>query len=270
MNKPDGVILRPHHKRAIDHLVDKLSTDPSIEAILIAGSVAKGIAREDSDIDCYLVVSEESFDERQRNDQLFYYEQEGCDYPGGYYDGKIISCSFLEAAAARGSEPTRASFDKAFVAFSRIPGMEALVARIPVYPEGNRERNFRDFFAQVELYGGYFADRAIALGNAYLLVHAVGQVALFSGRLLLAYNRVLFPCHKSMTSVLAALPRMPERYLDLQERMLLDPTRETIQAFVEAIRTFHDWGIASEAAVSRFIRNNEWNWLEGEPPLSDR
>ncbi|QNK60589.1 nucleotidyltransferase domain-containing protein [Paenibacillus sp. PAMC21692] len=207
-----GVNLRPHHKDSIDYLVGRLSTDPSILAIIISGSVAKGVAREDSDIDCYLVVSDDLFEEKKQRDQLFYFERDGCDYPGGYYDGKIIPYRFLEAAVVRGSEPTRASFDKAFVAFSRISGMDDLIAKIPVYPEHNRERNLQDFFAQVELYGGYFADRAIEQGNIYLLIHAIGQVALFSGRLVLAYNRVLFPCHKSMTSVLRTLPHIPERY----------------------------------------------------------
>ena len=248
----------------------KLSADPSYLAIIIAGSVAKGIAREDSDIDCYLVVSDDLFEERKQLDQLFYFTKEGCDYPGGYYDGKIIPYRFLEAASVRGSEPTRASFDKAFVAFSRIPGLDDLVAKIPVYPEHNRERNFQDFYAQVELYGGYFADRAIELGNTYLLIHAIGQIALFSGRLLLAYNRVLFPCHKSMPGVLRTLSHIPDRYFELQEDMLLHPYRETIQAFVECIRSFHEWGITPHEAVSRFIQNNEWNWLEDEPPLSDR
>ncbi|KRE69773.1 nucleotidyltransferase domain-containing protein [Paenibacillus sp. Soil750] len=266
----EGITLRAHHKDSIDYLVSMLSLDPSILAIIIVGSVAKGIAREDSDIDCYLVVSDELFEEKKRQDQLFYFAKEGCDYTGGYFDGKIIPYHFLEAAALRGSEPTRASFEKAFVAFSQIPGVDDLIAKIPVYPEKNREKNFQDFFAQVELYGGYFANRANETGNKYLLIYSIGQVTLFAGRLLLAYNHVLFPCHKSMMVVLKTLTHIPERYFELQEDMLLNTNRETIQAFVECIRSFHAWGIAPHEAVSRFILNNEWNWLEEEPPLSDR
>ncbi|WP_276353734.1 nucleotidyltransferase domain-containing protein [Cohnella caldifontis] len=269
-NPHTGVTIRAHHQEAIDALVCQLRDDPSNLAIIIAGSVAKGVAREDSDIDCYLVVNDEEFEARKQRDQLFYFAREGCDYPGGYYDGKIIPYRFLEEAAVRGSEPTRASFDKAFVVFSRIFGLDDLIARIPIYPEQNRERNFQDFFAQVELYGGYFAERAIALGNAYLLTYAIGQVVLFSGRLLLAYNRVLFPCHKSLQGVLRTLPLIPDRYFELQEELLRSPDKESIRAFVACIRSFHDWGIAPHEAVSRFIQNNEWNWLDGEPPLSDR
>jgi hypothetical protein len=262
--------IREHHRKAIIRLVERFQQDPDFLAVIIAGSVAKGVARDDSDIDCYLVVKDELFEERKRRDQLFYYAKEGCEYEGGYYDGKLIHYEFLRAAAERGSEPTRASFEGALVGFSRIPELTELVSRIPVYPEANRERNFTDFFAQVQLYGGYFADRAIALNNTYLLSHAVSQVALFAGRLILAYNRILFPCHKSMMAALEKAPAKPESYMELQNAMLRTPNRETIKSFVDCIRSFHDWGIASRESVSRFIVNNEWNWLEHEPPLSDR
>jgi hypothetical protein len=239
-------------------------------AVIIAGSVAKGIAREDSDIDCYLVVKDEVFHERKGQDRLFSYSTEGCGYEGGYYDGKIINYDFLTAAAERGSEPTRASFEKAFVAFSRIPELDELVKCIPVYPEERVRKNYEDFFAQVLLYGGYFADRALALNNTYLLYHAVSQIALFAGRLILAYNRILFPCHKSLQGALEGAPAKPDSYMELQNAMLTNPDKETIRAFIEAVQTFHDWGITWEEAVSRFIVNNEWNWLDGEPPISDR
>jgi len=166
--------IREHHKKAITYLVNELQQDADYLAVIISGSVAKGLAREDSDIDCYLVVKDECFEERKQRDHLLYYDQEGCEYEGGYYDGKIINYSFLRAAAERGSEPTRASFEGAMVVFSRIPELTELVSRIAVYPETNRERNFQDFFAQVELYGGYFADRALKLTiRTYYLIPLV-------------------------------------------------------------------------------------------------
>jgi len=262
--------IQEHHRQAIENLADRFQDEPGYLAVIVSGSVAKGIAREDSDIDCYLIVSDDLFQEKKQSDDLFFYETEGCDYKGGYYDGKMINYYFVQAAAERGSEPTRASFEGAFVVFSRIPGLQELIDRIPVYPEGNREKNFADFYAQVDLYGGYFADRAIVLNNSYLLAHAVSQVALFAGRLILAHNRILFPCHKSLAHVLRLAPEKPQDYMELQQAMLDNPTRETIGAVVASINSFRDWGLASEKAVCRFVVNNEWNWLDGEPPLSDR
>lgn len=262
--------LREHHKKAIENLVERMEQDPECLAVIIGGSVAKGVAREDSDIDCYLVVSDDAFNSRKQRDSLFYFSREGCDYEGGYIDGKVINYSFLIQAADKGSEPTRASFEGAFVAYSLIPDLQRLVDRIPVYPESRRGKNFTDFYAQVLLYGHYFADRALKLNNIYLLSHSVSQIALFAGRLILAYNRILFPCHKSLMSALEKAPDKPESYMELQHTMLTKPTKETIGEFVQCISSFHAWGITMEEAVSRFVENNEWNWIDGEPPISDR
>lgn len=262
--------LREHHKKAIENLVERIQQDSQFLAVVITGSVAKGIARNNSDVDCYLVLTDEAFYSRKQRDDLFYFSQEGCNYEGGYIDGKIVNQDFVKAAAAKGSEPTRASFERAFVAYSRIPELRELVSSIAVYPESQRERNFTDFFAQVLLYGHYFSDRALQLNNTYLLTHSISQIALFAGRLILAYNRILFPCHKSLMLALEKASEKPDSYMELQHAMLTNPTKETIGAFVNCISSFYDWGISMDEAVSRFVENNEWNWMVSEPPISDR
>ncbi|MCR8631214.1 nucleotidyltransferase domain-containing protein [Paenibacillus radicis (ex Xue et al. 2023)] len=262
--------MREHHSRSIANLVEVLQKDPKVLALIIAGSIAKGIEREDSDIDVYLVVTDEEFAEREARNDLFYFNKEVCDYSGGYIDGKVIPYSFLEKAVIRGSEPTRASFLGSYAAFSRIEGLDVLLQQIPVYPESNREKNMTDFYAQVSLYGNYFAKKAIEQNNPYLLSHSVSNVVLFAGRMILAYNRVLFPCHKSFMRVVEKAADKPDNFVALANELLQQPTLERITAFVELISGYQDWGVSRHQAVSIFVTNNEWNWLETEPPLQDR
>ena len=40
-----------HHQRAIDRLADAYRDDPNFRALIIGGSIAKGCARPDSDVD---------------------------------------------------------------------------------------------------------------------------------------------------------------------------------------------------------------------------
>ncbi len=47
--------MYPHHERAITRLTEHYQNDPTVLALLISGSVARGWNREDSDVD-YLVV----------------------------------------------------------------------------------------------------------------------------------------------------------------------------------------------------------------------
>ncbi|WP_281169560.1 hypothetical protein [Paenibacillus harenae] len=41
-------------------------------------------------------------------------------------------------------------------------------------------------------------------------------------------------------------------------------------AFAVMMLEFRDPGLSFEQAVSLFVDNNEWNWIEQAPSLSDR
>ncbi|WP_168120420.1 nucleotidyltransferase domain-containing protein [Paenibacillus sp. HB172176] len=262
--------MREHHQVAVNNLIAHIKDQNEFLAIIVSGSIAKGTARENSDIDVYLVVTEDAFHERKQDNDLFYFNNELCDYPDGYIDGKIINMRFLEQAVLRGSEPTRASFAGSMVVYSRLPGLEALIKQIPVYPEHNRIRNITDFYAQVRLYGNYFANQALQHDNVYLASHSISSLVLFASRLILAHNRILFPCHKSLMTAVEKATDKPQHFIESANEILRAPTIEKVKAFVEQISSFQHWGITDSQAVSIFVENNEWNWLEQEPPLQDR
>ncbi|THF80356.1 nucleotidyltransferase domain-containing protein [Cohnella fermenti] len=128
--------MHDNHRRALDALAAQLQRAPDMLGLITAGSVAQGRARESSDVDVFLLVTDEAYERRKRNNDLTYFNREVCDYEGGYIDGKIVSLELLQQAEARGSEPTRAAFAGSEVVFSRLPGLQAIVDRIPIYPEG--------------------------------------------------------------------------------------------------------------------------------------
>ncbi|GAG79114.1 unnamed protein product [marine sediment metagenome] len=82
--------MRPHHKKAIENLKESIKKDERFVALIIGGSVAKGMEREDSDIDVTLIATDEEFEKRKKRDMYLYYETKFCDYPGGYVDGKCF------------------------------------------------------------------------------------------------------------------------------------------------------------------------------------
>ncbi|MFC4306332.1 nucleotidyltransferase domain-containing protein [Cohnella boryungensis] len=262
--------MHDYHKQALTNLVEELSPDPTFLAIITGGSVAQGIAKETSDVDVYLVVTDEAYEERKKDNRLSYYNNQICDYPGGYIDGKIINLRFLELAAERGSEPTRYSFTGSTAFFSRIPDLDRLLSRIPVYPESNRDKNLTDFFAQLYLYAYYFAGEAEKKNNPYLLSHSASNVVLFASRIILAHNRILFPCHKTLMTAVASAPEKPDQYVERVNELLAHPTHAKCVDLAKMILAFRDSGISFDQAVSLFVENNEWNWLEHPAPLQDR
>jgi predicted nucleotidyltransferase len=132
--------IKPQHQRAIDKLRDRFIADPRYLALLVGGSVAKGTAREDSDVDCSLVATDEEWLRRQEaRDYSFYLKEEVCDYPGGYAEFRIYSLDFLKEVAKRGTETLRSQFFNAIIVFSHRPEIEEIVRRIPIFPEAERE-----------------------------------------------------------------------------------------------------------------------------------
>ena len=103
--------MKAHHQRALEKAQTRLlEQNPNLLAILLGGSIAKGIEREDSDVDLFVVVSDDDYSERLSANRAAFFYNDVCDYKGGYVEGKFVSRSYIREAAERGSEPTRHSF----------------------------------------------------------------------------------------------------------------------------------------------------------------
>ena len=106
--------IRDHHKRAIDRLADAYRDDQDFLGLIIGGSVAKGYAREDSDVDFLIIATDEVFERRLAARDLFINRTDLCDYDGGFVDGKIVNLAFLDDLAENGNEPSRAAFGNTY------------------------------------------------------------------------------------------------------------------------------------------------------------
>ena len=78
--------IKPHHQSAIDNLVNEYKDDPRFPALIIGGSVAKGCARDDSDVDFMIVTTDEEFDHLKSKGDLFINRTDLCDFQGGFVD----------------------------------------------------------------------------------------------------------------------------------------------------------------------------------------
>jgi Nucleotidyltransferase domain len=260
--------VHPHHERAIETLVSQVQDEGIFDAVIVGGSIAKGTARESSDIDVYVLVGDDLYEARKAAGDLAHIAT--CDYPGGYVDGKLITLEILKETAARGPEPMRASFFGSTVVYSRVGDLQPLVGSIPVYPEQNRAANMRDFFSAMALHARYFGPQALAKEDPFLLAHSLSHTVLFAGRALLAYNRALFPCPKQLLRTVEKVEQKPDGYMDRTRELLSLPTPELFASYFQMMSEFTDWGIPEPAVLTRFMELDEWLWLGSEPELSQR
>jgi hypothetical protein len=234
----------------------------------VGRSVARGDARADSDVDCYLLVTDEEYARRQAAGQLAFDDSDLCDYPDGQAGGTVIDLQYLRDVAERGPEPARFVLLNARVVFSRVEGLAELLATIPVYPEHERQEKMESFYSQLAVHLAY-----LKLGeyskNPYLLAETAVQLVLFGGRLILAHNRMLYPNRKWFMRELERAPEKPAGIMELARTLLTQPSIAHAEAFYDAIVKFRDWPQPREGRGTRFRRDSEQHWRIGRPPLAD-
>jgi len=263
---PDSV--REQHRRAISRLAERFAEDDRYSAIIVGGSVANGRAREDSDVDILMVASPQEYGRCAAANSFQFLSTEFTDYPGGYVDGKVIDTAFLTEVADHGSEPARFAFQGAFPVYSRLPDLEAILARIAVYPLHQQQDKMARFYSQVQVFGRYFLRKAEERSDLFQLTVSASNMVLFGGRLILAHNRMLFPCRKSLMEEIDRAPERPAAFLTLAEALLKQPGMATGEPFCACLERF-DPDLTWEQMITLHLEDNEWNWRDGRPPLAD-
>lgn len=259
--------MLPHHREAIDGLTHRFQDDPEPTAVYLAGSIAHGFERPDSDIDLIIVVDDETYAERAREHRLGFFDMEVSDHPGVYAEGKVVSESFLEEVARHGSEPARFALHDARPLVARVDYGECF-ERIGRYPVEGKADRLRRFFAQVEAWHWYVT-QAIALQDPYLLGMSVSKLVLFGGRLVLTRNELLYPYHKWLLRVLEGAEDKPDGLMAAIEALHAEPTAEHAARFRELVIFHGPWEVPEAGWPSQFLVDSELNWLDGEPPVDD-
>lgn len=260
--------MRTHHKQAVDRLSEHFQKDPDCLALIIGGSVAHELARDDSDVDFMLVMTDDAYAKAAAEKRYHHYATEFTEYPGGYSDGKLMDVHFLRDVAAKGSDAARFAFQDAFVAFSRADGIEELVKSIPVYPESEHRDRIEAFFTQLPALR-WFAGEAEKRGDPYLMTHVAADLSLFACRLILAHNHMLYPYHKWLLTYVEKAPDKPADFVDRVIELVSRPTADACRALVDCVLSFRDWGVDPNTWVARFFEDVEWTWRTGKPGVAD-
>lgn len=235
---------------------------------MVAGSLTKGYGSLNSDVNGFVIVTDEAFTRRRASSELTFFSTELCDYEGGYIDAKYVDRAFREAVVERGSEPARSAFLGAIVAWSTDPSIDALVHVAATFPEAGVEQRMARFLAQAQG-AQWFVGEASKRDDPYLAGWATSRLALFTCRMVLAQNRVLYPYHKWLLRTVADLPDRPADFVDLGRARVIERSPSAAEAVVMSLLLFREWPHASARWSTHFMLDSEWNWPDGEPPIDD-
>lgn len=255
-----------HHDEAVARFVASATTDADVQAVIVSGSVSRGTERSDSDVDLYVVVTEERWADALERGRLMYVEREGAGYPGGYFDIKLATLSYLDDAAERGDDPVRDSFAHARIAYSRVPDLARRLARIGAVPDEQWRQRMASHLAQARLHGEYFLVQGIERGDAILTAHAAVHLATSACRALLARARVLYAGPKYLSSAIAGLQDKPDGFDSAIAALVGQPTIEAGNAVLELLESAADWPLDEANTLSTFVLDNELAWRYRTPP----
>ena len=248
-----------HHSDSLEIMKEHFQKDSDVIALILGGSVAKGMERPDSDLDGMVILTDQAYDKKKAEGKLAECLFGMCTYPNGYFDIKYFSKAYLQAAAERGSDPTRNSFIKCKVIFSTDAEIDGLIKEIPIYPKHKKAERIAVFHSILKLASGYYFNSATRNNDPYLLNKCCFEMVYAGLRMLYAYNEILFPCHAQLLEYTHRLPHKPNGIVELATAVNEKKSANAKTAFVDAILTFTDWGIVKPAG-STYVEKMEQAW----------
>ena len=249
-----------HHKESLQIMKEHFQSNSGVIALILGGSVAKGEQRPDSDLDGMVIVTDQAYAERKAGGQLAECITGLCTYPGGYFDVKYFNKAYLEAAAERGSDPTRNSFVKAKVIFSSDPDIEKLIEKIPVYPTEKKHERIKLFHSILRYANGYFYNSAVRNKDQYMLDKSCFEIVYAGLRMLYVHNEAFFPCHLRLIEYTNRLPSKPDGIVELAKAVSEKKDTASKKAFVDAVLNFTDWGVDPDSDVPTYVEKMEQTW----------
>ncbi|HRQ36441.1 MAG TPA: nucleotidyltransferase domain-containing protein [Chloroflexota bacterium] len=260
--------MEHHHQEAIATFLDRYQADTTILAVLLGGSLAHGFAASDSDIDLSLIVDEAEYARRKQEHKLAFSLWDICTYAGGYVDCKVVSLAFLQKISERGSDPARYAFKDATILFSRIENLGQLLTAVSQFPTAEKESRRQRFAAQL-LAWRWFYSEGVKKENSYLMLLAVQKMILFSCRLVLNENEMLYPYHKWLLRETEKAQQKPARFDETIQNVLAKHDLALVNELCAQVMEFLSIEEKSLDWPNHFLHDSELNWMAHEPPIDD-
>ncbi|MBN2535423.1 MAG: hypothetical protein JXB88_21270 [Spirochaetales bacterium] len=260
--------MEKHHQEAINIFLDRYKHDGTVLAILLGGSIAHGFSVYDSDIDLSIIVSEKEFRKRKNENNLAFSIRDICSYENGYIDCKVADIDFLKKISIKGSDPARYAYKDNILLYSKIDNLQKILTDISMFPVDKIEERRNRFASQLLAWKWYYSE-GVKKGNNYLEILALQKIVLFSCRIILNENQLLYPYHKWMLKVLETAKNKPQNILDKINTIIEKPSMEIIDSYCKEILSFIDFTEKTIDWPNYFLQDSEQNWIEHEAPVDD-
>lgn len=258
-----------HHKESLRIMEQYFSKKKDVIALIFGGSVAKGCERIDSDLDAMVIVSESDYKKKCEQNKTAETIDGLCTYEGGYFDVKYMTKQYLREAAEKGSEPTRNSFMKAKVLFTKDEEIRSLIEKIPVFQENETEEKMRSFYADFWVNYYYFLKSCPIDG--YMKVHVVNEIIYSVYRMILQDHQILFPSNRRLEEFVEQISEETKQIVivgkEFADTKMVDKADKFVELFFQHVTYPFSKDISE--VLSRYTKDFEQWWREQRPNINE-
>lgn len=177
---------------------------------------------------------------------------------------------FIKTLMERGSAPARYAFKDSIILFSRINNLQNILADIVRFLLQEKASRRMRFAAQLLAWKWYYSE-AVKKQNLYLINLSVHKLVLFSCRLILNENNMLYPYHKWLLRVVKTAPDKPDNFDEAVEveQVMTEHSLEYVNQFCRQVLQYVGLEENSLDWPNYFIQDSELNWMEHKAPVVD-
>ena len=222
-----------HHSDSLQ-IMKEFFYKQNVIALVFGGSVAKGNARPDSDLDAIIIVPDDVYQAKLAANNTAETINGMCTYEGGYFDIKYKTKQILKETAENGSEPARNAFLGSKVLFSHDPEIDEIAARIPIFQKSLKEEKMLSFYSNFWLNYFYFLKSCPIDG--YMKLHVIGEIIYSLYRIILQEKEILFACNRRLEEQVQQISQQTAEFTVLGKKLAMSQNECDADIFVDKFK----------------------------------
>lgn len=257
-----------HHEESIENMKKYFENMGAI-ALILGGSVAKGKARPDSDLDGMVILYEDDYSKREKSNATTEVVEGHCTYEGGYFDVKYMTKQYITELAEKGSEPARNGFLGAKILFSNDSEIEKIISDIPVFQIKEKDEKMLSFYSDFWLNYHYFLKSCNIDG--YMRMRTIAEIIYDVYRMILQEQEILFDCNRRLESQMESINADTARLAAYARQLEKTQSEEDADQFVEFFLKVTNYKPPKDMSVifTTYSKDfQEW-WREYRPNINE-
>ena len=250
----------------IKQLIEYVSQDDSILGLILCGSIARGTETDQSDIDVFVVVTDERFNKERISKNYFWGTNHDLKGFKVYIDGKIVPKSFLMKIWEYGNQSVKSTLYNSRVIYSCDSDIEKLLLNKSYISTQEKNENIRKFYSMMR---SSMLSADDDLENILFVNKCIFDTVFYACRLVLAYNDILYPCVKNLYKELNNCKKIPNDFILLMNDVMSSYSFDKMVDFYNCVDEYFKQYHFCDELRRGYVLENELFWYFSEFPYAE-